>query len=69
MMADMDKKLGSKILVLLSMVYGGTIALLAAFGSGAMLPVAMIGAMVLGVCWVAVGMFGKDDVEPGERRS
>lgn len=57
----MNPKTSSRILVLLSMAYGITIGILAALGSDAMVTFATIGAPVLGLLWVARGMFVKRD--------
>lgn len=60
----MTKNMGSKILVLLSMVYGLLVALLAMMHVDGFATVAMVGAIVLAICWVALGLFGKND-NPG----
>lgn len=57
----MSKSLGAKVMVLLSMIYGLTLAVIAGLDLGDVGPVAMIGAGVLAVLWVALGMFGKSD--------
>jgi hypothetical protein len=46
-------------MVLLSMAYGIAIGALAIAGSGAVGIFAIVGAMVLGLCWTARSMFMK----------
>jgi hypothetical protein len=57
----MTSQQSSRILVLLSMAYGIAIGALAIAGSGAVGIFAIIGAMVLGLCWTARSMFMKRD--------
>jgi hypothetical protein len=57
----MTPQQSTRILVLLSMAYGIAIAALAIAGSGAVGIFAIIGAMVLGLCWTARSMFMKRD--------
>jgi len=54
-------ELSSRIMVLLSMAYGITIGALAMADSGAVSIVASIGAMMLGLLWVARWMVTKRD--------
>jgi len=53
----MTPELSSRILVLLSVVFGITVASLAILGSDAVGPFAAIGGMVLGLLWVARSLF------------
>jgi len=55
----MTKQTSTRILVLASMAYGMTVAILAIFASGAVGAFAVIGAMVLGLLWVARSFFAK----------
>ncbi len=56
---DMTAKLSAQILILLSMAFGITVAVLAIVGSDAVALVAFLGASVLGLLWVARGFFAK----------
>lgn len=51
--------MSTRVLVLLSMAYGITVAILGMTGSGGVGLFAAIGGMVLGFLWVARGMFMK----------
>jgi hypothetical protein len=53
----MNPKTSARILVLLSVAYGVAIGILGAFGSSVVAEVAVVGAGVLGVLWVARGIF------------
>jgi len=53
----MDPRLSARILVALSIVYGGTVAVLGALGSSALVTVAIVGAVALGVLWAVRGVF------------
>lgn len=55
----MDPKSSSRALVTLSLAYGITIGILAALDSSATTPVAIIGALLLGVLWAVRGMLLK----------
>jgi hypothetical protein len=55
----MDKVLSSRILILATVVYGATIGILGAFGADNIGIIATIGAAILGVGWVARGLFTK----------
>jgi hypothetical protein len=55
----MTPETSSRVLVLLSMVYGISIAIMAMTSSGGIGLVAIIGAMILGVLWTARAMFMK----------
>ncbi|HEV2087462.1 MAG TPA: hypothetical protein VGR21_04025 [Cryptosporangiaceae bacterium] len=60
MLLGMSPKLSSQILVLLSIAYGVTVALLAVLGAGRAVGLfAFIGASVLGLLWVARSFFMK----------
>jgi membrane associated rhomboid family serine protease len=50
----------SRILVLLSIAFGGTIGILATLNSSAVGIVAAIGGIVLGLLWVTRSFFTKD---------
>ena len=52
----MSGQLATRLLVVLSIVYGVTIGLLGAFGSPAMTSVAIVGAVVLGALWAIRGV-------------
>lgn len=52
----MNKKRIALILVLLSMAYGLTLALLGSSGSSAVGTVALVGGVVVGALWVVVGI-------------
>jgi predicted membrane-bound mannosyltransferase len=52
----MNPKTSARVLVLLSVAYGIAIGILGAFGSSAITPVAVVGALVLGGLWVARGV-------------
>jgi hypothetical protein len=57
----MSGQSATRLLVVLSIVYGVGIGLLAAFGSPAMTSVAIIGAVVLGALWAIRGViFGRN---------
>lgn len=56
----MDRKLSGQILVILSIVYGVTLALLGAFASSAVAPVAIIGALIIGGLWAIRGILVDD---------
>lgn len=58
-MSNMDRKLATKILIVASVVFGGTIAIMAVVGSPVLGTVAMIGALTLGLLWVLTALFGK----------
>jgi hypothetical protein len=53
----MDPVLSARLLVALSIVYGATVAVLGAFGSRALVPVAIVGAVVTGGLWALRGVF------------
>jgi hypothetical protein len=53
----MNPKTSARALVALSVAYGITIGILGALDSGALVTVAIIGAMVLGGLWVVRGLF------------
>lgn len=55
----MGGNLYAKIMVLVSVIYGMTLAVLGFLGSGALGLTAMIGAMVIALGWIAAGLFGK----------
>ncbi len=55
----MNRQTSSHILVLLSMVYGMTVAILAMVNAGGIGLFAAIGAMVLGLLWTARSLFIK----------
>jgi hypothetical protein len=55
----MGGNLYAKIMVLVSVIYGMTLAVLGYLGSSALGLTAMIGAMVIALGWVAAGLFGK----------
>lgn len=50
---------GATLLVVLSICYGATIALLGALGSSAVVPFTVAGALVLGVLWVVRSLVGR----------
>jgi hypothetical protein len=57
----MSGQSATRLLVVLSIVYGVGIGLLASFGSPAMTSVAIIGAVVLGALWAIRGViFGRN---------
>lgn len=60
----MDKKLATKVLVVVSIVYGMTIALMAVFGVSGLSTFAIVGALVLGLLWVLNAFFGRETTEP-----
>ena len=51
----MNPRLSARILIVMSLVYGGTVAILGAFGSSALVPVSIVGAVVIGVLWAIRG--------------
>jgi hypothetical protein len=53
----MDRKLSRQILVVLTIVYGCTVAALGFFESPALGPVAVVGALVIGGLWAIRGAF------------
>lgn len=53
--------LSTRIIVALSVVYGGAVAVLAILGSDAVGTVAAIGGVVIGVLWVLRGLFFKNE--------
>jgi Flp pilus assembly protein TadB len=57
----MTAKLSSRIMRLLSLLYGGVIAVLAILGSNALTLVAVIGALAIGILWAVRGMLISDD--------
>ena len=59
----MDKKLASRILVILSMVYGITLGLMAVLDAPGISTTAIIGAVVLGLLWAMTGLFGRTESE------
>lgn len=54
MLAGMNRILSARVLILLSIAYGITVALVAAFG-GPVSPVAIVGALVIGALWAVHG--------------
>lgn len=58
-MPDMDKKLASKVLVVLSMIFGISLALMAYLGSPALATVAIVGGVSLGLLWTMTALFGR----------
>jgi len=57
----MSGQLATRLLVVLSIVYGVTIGLLGSFGSPALTSVAIVGAAVLGALWAIRGVvFGRN---------
>lgn len=56
----MDKKLATKVLVVVSIVYGATLALMAVFNVSGLSAVAIVGALVLGLLWVLNAFFGRE---------
>lgn len=56
----MDKKLATKVLVVVSIVYGVTLALMAALDVSGLSTVAIVGALVLGLLWVLNAFFGRE---------
>lgn len=60
----MDKKLATKVLVVVSIVYGSTIALMAVLGVSGLNTFTIVGALVLGLLWVLNAFFGRDTSEP-----
>lgn len=59
MMPDMDRKNASKVLVVLSMIFGISLALMAYFGSAALATVAIVGGVILGLLWTMTALFGR----------
>jgi hypothetical protein len=55
----MDKILSARVLIIATVVYGATIGILGALGTAGIAVFATIGAAVLGVGWVARGLFIK----------
>jgi len=55
----MDSKLSARLLVILSICYGITIAILGAVGSSAIGIVAVVGALVLGGLWAVRGLLNR----------
>jgi hypothetical protein len=53
----MDPRLSARLLVVLSLVYGGTVAILGALGSSALVVFSIVGAVVIGVLWAVRGVF------------
>ena len=58
-MPDMDKKLASKALVVVSMIFGISLGLMAYFGSPALATVAIVGGVILGLLWTMTALFGR----------
>jgi VIT1/CCC1 family predicted Fe2+/Mn2+ transporter len=56
----MQSALSSRILVALSVAYGGAIAILAVLGSDSVGTFAVIGGVALGILWVLRGLFVKN---------
>jgi len=56
----MQQAFSSRLLVVLSVVYGAVIAILAVLGSDSIGVVAVIGGVLLGVLWVVRGLFVKN---------
>jgi hypothetical protein len=52
----MNVRLYSQLLVVLSICYGLTIALLGVFGSAVVTEVAVVGALVIGGLWAVLGV-------------
>jgi len=59
----------SRALFVLSLIYGGVIAVLAILGSSALTIVAVIGALVIGGLWAVRGMFISGDRSSGGNRA
>ncbi|MGQ0838342.1 hypothetical protein [Actinokineospora sp.] len=57
----MSNELSGRILFVLSLVFGGTIAILAWSGSGATGAVAFVGGLALGGLWAVRGAFSRRD--------
>jgi hypothetical protein len=55
----MDPKLSARLLIVLSICYGITVAILGALGSSAIGIVAVVGALVLGGLWVVRGLLSR----------
>lgn len=65
----MDDRLALRIMSVLSVVFGVTVAILASNSSPAMLPFAMTGGIVLIVLWIAFGLLrGKLAARRGANR-
>lgn len=56
----MDRKKIAAGLLVLSMIYGGVLAVLGLLESGAVSVVALVGAVVLGIGWVLLGVLSRD---------
>jgi hypothetical protein len=59
----MDPRIANRVLISLSVCYGGLIAVLAVLNSSAVSVVAVIGAIVLGLLWTIRGLFVRRNVE------
>jgi hypothetical protein len=53
----MDKKLASRLMFILTICYGITVAFLGFLGSSALTIVAVAGALVIGGLWAILGVF------------
>jgi len=56
----MSPKSTARLLIIVSMAYGITVAILGVLGSSAVGLVAMIGGLVIGSLWAVRGMFLRD---------
>lgn len=64
-LAAMERRTAATGMVVASMIFGVTVAVLAMADSGALSYVAMIGGVLVGIGWMLVGLVARGDRGPG----